>query len=167
MISKLAKPLILLALISCSQEPEVRQNPLLNVNAEDLGRLAHDWAKQTPNIKLVDGCMNYWREASRDEIPANFIEPCESIAIDFAATLASAGYGDVQSHDVYLPPIWSHYLGARQRSLITGSNITFAERRLARKAESCRTEVGRSINRYTVEECEQHLRELEAQDQEP
>ena len=167
MISQLAKSLTVILLISCAQEPEIRQNPLASVNAEDLGRLAHNWAKQQPNIRLIDGCMNYWRENARDEIPAEFVEPCETIATEFAASLSSAGYSDVRTEDVYLPPIWSHYLGARQRSLITGSNRSFSERQLARKAESCRTEVGRSINGYTKEECEQHLRNLEEQVEEP
>ena len=167
MSSSALKILIVLGLAACSQEPQVRQNPIANVDAEDLGRIAHDWAKQTPDISLVDGCMNYWREAARDEIPQDYVAKCEAIAADYASTLSASGYGDVIADDVYLPPIWSHYLGARQASLITGSNQTLSERKLARKAESCRTEVGRSINRYTEEECEQYLQELDERDQQP
>ena len=167
MSSSALKILIVLGLAACSQEPQVRQNPIANVDAEDLGRIAHDWAKQTPDISLVDGCMNYWREAARDEIPQDFVAKCEAIAADYASTLSASGYGDVIADDVYLPPIWSHYLSLRQRATLLGSPQEQEEQRFRNKTYLCGSSTGREINNYSEEECELHLQEAERRSKQP
>lgn len=93
-----------LSLIACH-----RENPLLKVNADDLGYWVYK--NRTP---AIHACAKVWND--RATMPESEIKACDPVAGDLAKLLSDNGYGDIRASDVLLPTLWISYFNRNHTS---------------------------------------------------